>query len=408
MNSLNFIRNLVLVRKIFDLNDHTGRMFCRRGQANLTGSTRKSKKSTHPILVFSLKTESFHPKSEIPKSKIQNLLPLQCFTKIIIPMKIKNLLTCMSAVVLLGTGCVSTQKYNDMKTARDHFRTENENLKAMQSENTELQNKLRVAEGQLQQLKTGLDQQKTELARIKQYNQELSLRFEEAAKENAKLLSSYSTEKTTFEQRIANSQDEMLRQERQLQGLEQTIGLQSYSMESMRTDLASREQRVAELEKLVAEKEAQMEQLRLSLSNALRGYNAADLTIEERSGKIYVSLSQNLLFKTGSDKVDAKGEQALVQLAKALNDNPNIEIIVEGHTDNTGGVDYNWDLSTRRATAVVKILAINSVAPGRLVASGRGMHHPVVPNTTEENKAKNRRTEIILSPNLDKIFELSK
>lgn len=323
-------------------------------------------------------------------------------------MKIKNLLTCMSAVVLLGTGCVSTQKYNDMKTARDHFRTENENLKAMQSENTELQNKLRVAEGQLQQLKTGLDQQKTELARIKQYNQELSLRFEEAAKENAKLLSSYSTEKTTFEQRIANSQDEMLRQERQLQGLEQTIGLQSYSMESMRTDLASREQRVAELEKLVAEKEAQMEQLRLSLSNALRGYNAADLTIEERSGKIYVSLSQNLLFKTGSDKVDAKGEQALVQLAKALNDNPNIEIIVEGHTDNTGGVDYNWDLSTRRATAVVKILAINSVAPGRLVASGRGMHHPVVPNTTEENKAKNRRTEIILSPNLDKIFELSK
>ena len=151
-----------------------------------------------------------------------------------------------------------------------------------------------------------------------------------------------------------------------------------------------------------------MEQLRLSLDNALRGIDATDLTREERNGKIYVSLSQKLLFKAGSDQVDPKGVQALEKLAKALGANPNIEIVVEGHTDNAGAVDYNWELSTRRATSVVKILAINGVAPDRLTAAGRGMHHPVVPNTTDANRAKNRRTEIILSPNLDKLYEMSK
>jgi chemotaxis protein MotB len=100
--------------------------------------------------------------------------------------------------------------------------------------------------------------------------------------------------------------------------------------------------------------------------------------------------------------------KALEQLAGALNQNPAIEIIVEGHTDNTGSVDYNWDLSVRRATAVVKILGISGVPPARMTAAGKGMHQPAFPNTTPENRAKNRRTEIILSPNMDKILELAK
>lgn len=323
-------------------------------------------------------------------------------------MKINHLLIVITAATWLFSSCVSTQKYKDMQIARDHFKVEYENLKNVQDENLELQNKLRLTNNQLQQLKSGLDQQKNELDRIREYNQMLSVRFEEAAKENAKLLASYSTEKTAFEQRLATSQDEMLRQERQLKGLEETIGLQSYSMESMKVDQATREQRLAELEKMVAEREAQMEQLRLDLNNALRGFNASELNIEERSGKIYVSMSQKLLFKAGSDQVDVKGVQALEKLAKALSSNATIEIVVEGHTDNAGAVDYNWDLSSRRATSVAKLLAINGVAPDRLTAAGRGMHHPLVPNTTEENKAKNRRTEIILSPNLDKLYEISK
>lgn len=309
---------------------------------------------------------------------------------------------------MFGTGCVSSQKYNDMKAARDHFHAEYGNLKSVQTENEQLKDNLRVANAQIQQLKAGLDRQKTELSRIQQYNQDLSKYFEEAAKDNARLLSTYSSEKTAFEQLIANSQDELLLQEGQLKGLEQTIGLQNYSMESMQTDLTSREQRVAELERMVAERDAQMNQLRLSLDNALRDFDAADLTREERDGKIYVSLSQKLLFQSGSDKVDPKGVEALKKLAKALSNNPNIEILVEGHTDDAGAVDYNWDLSTRRATSVVKILAINGVNQAQLTAAGRGMNNPIVPNTTPENKAKNRRTEVILTPNMARLYELAR
>lgn len=222
------------------------------------------------------------------------------------------------------------------------------------------------------------------------------------------MLSEYSSDKAAYEEAVAKSLEELRLKQRQLEGLEGAIGDQNANLESMKVDLMTREQRVAELERLVAEKQAQMDDLRTSLNVALRGFNATDMTVEERNGRIYVSMSQNLLFKSGSDKVETNGVAALAKLAKALNENPNIEVIVEGHTDNTGAVDYNWNLSVNRATSVVKILAINGVLPNRMTASGRGMHHPIVPNDSEANKAKNRRTEIILSPNLDKILELTK
>lgn len=309
---------------------------------------------------------------------------------------------------MFATSCVSTQKYKEMQTARDHFKAESENLRVTSQENEELKNKLRMSETQVQLAKNNIEQQKTELGLLKKYNEELSARYEQAAKENSKLLTQYSSDKMSYEEQVAQSLEELRRQQRQLEGLEGAIGNQNASLESMRTDLMTREQRVAELERLVAEKQAQMDNLRTSLNAALRGFNATDLTVVERNGKIYVSMSQNLLFKSGSDKVEANGSAALTKLANALNDNPNIEVIVEGHTDNAGGVDYNWNLSTSRATSVVKILALNGVLPHRMIASGRGMHHPIVPNDSEANKAKNRRTEIILSPNLDKILELTK
>lgn len=323
-------------------------------------------------------------------------------------MKISNLLLFTAAAAMFGTGCVSTQKYKDMETARNHFKAEYENLRPLEQENEDLKNDLRQSQFQVERCKNNVEQQKGEMAILKQYSDDISARYEQAIAQNKQLLSEYSTDKTAYEERMATSREELLRRERQLAGLESAIGQQNSSLETMRASLTTREQRVAELERLVVEKQAQMDSLRASLNAVLRGFNAADLTVEERNGKIYVSMSQNLLFKSGSDKVEPKGVEALGKLAKALNDNPSIEVIVEGHTDNTGGVDYNWNLSTDRATSVVKILSLSGVQPHRMVASGRGMHHPVVPNNSEANKAKNRRTEIILSPNLDKILALTK
>ncbi len=314
----------------------------------------------------------------------------------------------LSTLGLLLGSCVSMQKYNDMKMARDHYLAEFNNLKSVEQENEQLRNDLRVAQAQYQRCQEDVASLKADIQRLQSQRAELASRVDQLLAENSQLLKTYATDKSSLEQQLARKEQELVERERQLRALEQSLGLQSSDLEKLRSDLETREKRMQELEKQLAEREAQLANMRKSLQEVLRGFSAEDLSVTERDGKIYVSLSQNLLFKTGSDKVDPQGEKALEKLAKALRENPNFEIVVEGHTDNTGSVNFNWDLSVRRATAVVKILAINGVPPERMVAAGRGMHHPIAPNDTPENRAKNRRTEIILSPNLGKLLELAK
>ncbi|HFA49757.1 MAG TPA: hypothetical protein ENJ95_12175 [Bacteroidetes bacterium] len=321
-------------------------------------------------------------------------------------MTIKNLLpatlwTACTFIALFASSCVTTEKYNDMVTARDHYKAQSENCRAMEEENDNLTRKLRVAENQLRKVNEILVQEKREKDKIAEATKLLEERFNQTSEENSKLLSEYSTTRSVMEEQLANAEDELYLRDRQLHGMEETIGVQTY-------DIKSREERVAELERLLAEKDAQMASMRHSLSQSLRGFSDEDLNVSEKDGKIYVTLSQKLLFGKGSSAIDAEGEKALVQLAKALADNPNIDIIVEGHTDNTGAVEYNLDLSIKRAAAVAKILAYNGVLPYRITPAGKGMHHPIVPNTTDEGKAQNRRVEVILSPNLDKLYEMSK
>ena len=304
-------------------------------------------------------------------------------------------------IALFASSCVSTQKYNDMVTARDHYKAQFESNRAVETENEECQRKLRVAENQLLRVNQILAQEKLEKDKISEAKALLEARYDETANENSKLLSEYSTTRTVMEEQLATAEDELYLRDRQLKGMEEKIGVTTY-------DLQSREERVAELERMLAEKDAQMANMRLSLNNALRGFDDSQLSVSEKGGKIYVTMSHQLLFAKGSSVPDVNGQNAIRQLAQALIANPDIDIIVEGHTDNTGAVEYNLKLSTDRAVEVAKLLAINGVLPYRITASGKGMHHPIVPNTTEEGKAKNRRTEVILSPNLDKLYEMSK
>lgn len=139
---------------------------------------------------------------------------------------------------------------------------------------------------------------------------------------------------------------------------------------------------------------------------ALKGVNEGDLSIEMKNGKVYVTLSNKLLFTSGSTVVDEAGKNALSKLANVLNDNKDIHVMVEGHTDTDKGLD-NWDLSVKRATSIVRILSDDyKVDPTRVTASGRGEFMPVASNKTAEGKGKNRRTEIILTPNLDELFTI--
>lgn len=175
--------------------------------------------------------------------------------------------------------------------------------------------------------------------------------------------------------------------------------------------LKDREARLKVLEDIVKKQDDLMNALSDRIKQALLGFAADELSVEMRNGKVYVSMSDKLLFRSGSDAVEVKGKEALAKLAEALQRNADISIQIEGHTDsipiNTARFRDNWDLSAARSTSVVRLLTTGTgMDPERLTASGKGEFNPIAPNRTPEGRAKNRRTEIILSPKLDILMEL--
>ncbi len=178
------------------------------------------------------------------------------------------------------------------------------------------------------------------------------------------------------------------------------------------TELLSRTERIDNLEKIISSQKKVLNDLKNRISDALLNFKGKGLSIRQRNGKVYVSMENKLLFKSGRWNVELQGKQALVRLSKVLEENPDISILIEGHTDNIpftsrGAIESNWDLSTKRATAVVKILLENNkILPQNLTAAGKSEFVPIAPNTSVDGRAANRRIEIILSPSLDKIMEL--
>ena len=178
--------------------------------------------------------------------------------------------------------------------------------------------------------------------------------------------------------------------------------------------LFQREKRLTELEQRIAANEKAMNTLKQSLSDALLNFEGKGLTVEQRNGKVFVSMENKLLFDSGSWTVGPQGKKAIAQLAGVLQDNPDIDVLIEGHTDNVpytgkGPLSGNWDLSTKRATSIVTLLLENDqVLPQNLTAAGRGEFLPVGPNTSPQGRAANRRIEVILSPKLYEITQLLK
>jgi chemotaxis protein MotB len=174
--------------------------------------------------------------------------------------------------------------------------------------------------------------------------------------------------------------------------------------------LQEQQQRLQQLQNLLDQQKQKAEELRKKMTDALVGFNDSDLSVTQKNGKVYVSLSENLLFPSGSAVVNPQGKDALSKLADVLNVNPDISVDIEGHTDSIPirkKYEDNWALSTARATSIVRILVNDyKVDPVRVIASGHSQYDPVDSNSTEEGRAKNRRTEIILSPKLDELYKL--
>ncbi|OFY52031.1 MAG: hypothetical protein A2W85_11395 [Bacteroidetes bacterium GWF2_41_31] len=194
---------------------------------------------------------------------------------------------------------------------------------------------------------------------------------------------------------------------------ENAMGQDNLKMLADKSKLTIEDQamRLKKLENIIQSQRDLMNNLKNSISEALVNYESDELSIYQKDGNIYVSLQEKLLFKSGSDVVDPKGKEALKTLAQVLNTTKDINVVIEGHTDNvpikTNLFKDNWDLSTARATTIVRILTVdNGFDETRITASGRGQFHPVQTNETEAGRAGNRRTEVILSPKLEELYKL--
>ncbi len=188
----------------------------------------------------------------------------------------------------------------------------------------------------------------------------------------------------------------------------------SANLNKLSEDLKKREARLKEVEEILRKRDEATNALKDKLQKALLGFTENGLTVEVKNGKVYVSLTDKLLFNTGSIVIDDKGKQALQELAKVLNTQSEINIAVEGHTDNQkvgnlGQIKDNWDLSVLRATSVVRYLKeLQAITPERLTATGKGEYQPIELGNTAEARSKNRRIEIVLSPKLDELYNLIK
>jgi len=188
----------------------------------------------------------------------------------------------------------------------------------------------------------------------------------------------------------------------------------STEIKRLMDDLKKREARLQEVEAILRKRDEATNALKDKLQKALLGFQQSGLTVEIRNGKVYVSLTDKLLFDTGSIIIDERGKQALAELAKVLKTQPDINISVEGHTDNQrvvnlGQIKDNWDLSVLRATSVVRYLTdVQQIENNRITATGKGQYQPVAEGNTAEARSKNRRIEIVLSPKLDELYELIK
>lgn len=235
------------------------------------------------------------------------------------------------------------------------------------------------------------------------YN-ELSDSYEKLVANSDKLLSSNQGETRKLILQLQQTQEELLRKEDSLKIREKNLG-------DIGDQLKLREARVLELQRILDSKDSAVNALRESVTKALLGFNKDGLTIEQKNGKVYVSLEERLLFASGSTTVDPKGEEALKQLGKVLETNADISVLIEGHTDNVpikgGAIKDNWDLSVLRATSVVRILEKNkNISPIRLTPAGKGEFQPLDTGNSTEARRKNRRIEVILTPKLDELFEV--
>ncbi|HNX20923.1 MAG TPA: OmpA family protein [Bacteroidales bacterium] len=310
-------------------------------------------------------------------------------------MKKLNLLLLVCITAFAFSGCVTKSKYVELE---NRYKTCTKDLENMTSEKIDFDNKSRELEKEVQQLTGAVEQLRTD-------TMTLTRKLNQSERNLAKL-------KKDYDDLLHNFTDLNMSNNEEVKKLMMGIDSIKSQLTLREAELKEKEASLAELQEVLKQKDNEVRALKDKVMNALKGYVDKGLKVYEKNGKVYVSMDEKLLFASGSWVVGPEGVLALQELLKVLEQDPDINVLIEGHTDNvpfkgSAQVKDNWDLSVMRATAVVKVLLKDSkIDPLRVSAAGRGEFFPIDPADTPEARAKNRRTEIILTPKLDELFKI--
>lgn len=306
-------------------------------------------------------------------------------------------------LIALSSACVSKKVFNELETKFADLKKENRKTQDLYDSISKSKSQLDLDYSSLKK-----DYEKTKSERDK-----LAIDFAAADKNLKTLQASYSALEKNSDESLKENMAKNRELLAQLEAKEKALAAEKERLNKLSADLKKGTDRVNELESIMAAKEAAMKKLKDALSKSLKAFEGKGLTVNQRDGKVYVSMENKLLFESGSWAVGPEGKKAVVLVASVLAQNPDISVLIEGHTDNdkfagaVGQIENNWDLSTKRATAIVTILCENKgVKKDNLTAAGRGEFAPLMSNDTPEGKAKNRRIEIILTPKLDEIAKM--
>lgn len=320
-------------------------------------------------------------------------------------------------ITLLAVSCVSGKKYKTLQDTsrqymdeRDQFKTDNIGLEMT---NRELEAKLAVLEKQMSTVRDDIEKAQSERDKaVDEYNR-ISSKFTELQNAQEDLVRGNVKETQALLAELQTAQKNLQDKESLLSQMEQNLDSKKASLDELNFELEKRNARLVELEKILDAQKRIAQELKNKVSDALLGFENNGLTVTNKNGKVYVSLDEKLLFKTASWDVDANGKTALKKLAGVLEKNPDIQITIEGHTDNVpykpsaSVLNDNWDLSVKRATSVVRVLLEGSkIDAKRLTAAGHGEYMPVDSRNTSDARQKNRRTDIVLTPDLTELYKL--
>jgi chemotaxis protein MotB len=314
-------------------------------------------------------------------------------------MKNKRIISILIVIISLSS-CVSKKIYEDLEHKYDRLTHSNseliDNNETLVTQRNELQSEVKNLESAIQNLNDRKTSVENEYIAAKDRLDKLIASYDALESESAAEL----TEK-------ANTIRDLLAS---LEKKESELAIENERLQKLQAEIDERATTINELEELITSKEAKMNALRNAVSSALSSFEGKGLTITHKNGKVYVSMENKLLFGSGSWAVGSQGKNAVMKLAQVLVNNSDIEVLIEGHTDNVpyNGtiIQDNWDLSVKRATAIVRILQNKGVNPRQITAAGRSEFIPIENNLSSNGRAKNRRIEIILAPNLDEINEL--